>query len=241
MNKLFKFLAVSAISTMFALPCLAADTPAADVKEPNPALTVTQPEGTGVTAPAATTAPDGTTAPAAPAADAAATATPAPKAPAAGPLGPRREKSFKVGIVDLARIASESKDGKAASASLKARSAKLKSKIEARQKQLEKEKNAIQAQLPMMSPQAREAKAKEFQKKLEDFQKLLRSSDEELQREEAKLTAEVYKDIKKSADSYGKANGFAAIVERKGLLFMEAGVNQTDLTDEITAAMNKKK
>lgn len=234
MNKLFKFLAVSAISTMIALPCLAADTPAADVKGPNPALTVTQPEGSVVTAQAAATAP------AAPSADAAATATPAPKAPATG-LGPRREKTFKVGIVDLAKIAADSKAGKAASASLKSRSGKLKSKIEARQKQLEKEKNAIQAQLPMMSPQAREAKAKEFQKKLEDFQKLLRSSDEELQREEAKLTEEVYKEIKKTANSYGKANGFAAIVERKGLLFMETEVNNTDLTDVITAAMNKKK
>lgn len=148
--------------------------------------------------------------------------------------------AVKIGYVDMAKVAAESAEGKAASNSLKTKSEKLRAKIEARQKQIEKQKAAIEAKLPTMTQKERVAKGTEFQKKLEEYQKLVRSSELEINGLQDKLTNEVGGVIKKAAADYAKANGYVVIIEEKGVLYLDENAKPKDVTDEVVASMAKK-
>jgi outer membrane protein len=193
---------------------------------------------------ASTTPPDpGTAKPAAatsaPAAAAPATAMPAATA-AAEPATGAKEQTPKIGYVDMLQIASETDSGKASTATLKAKSGKLSAKIEAKQKQLEKQKTAIEAKIESFSAKERAAKAKEFQKKVEEYQKLVRSSDQEMQELQEKLTNDLYKAIKAAATEYGKSHGYAAVLAKKDILYLADSPEPKDLTEEISALLDKK-
>ena len=159
-------------------------------------------------------------------------ASPAAAAPA--------QSAVKIGYVNMSRIASDSKSGKATGATLKTKSEQLRSKIQAKQKQIEAEKKAIEAKIEKMSVKEREAKAKEFQKKLEEYQKLVRASDEEMQKMQEKLLSDLFQKIKNASSAYAKANGYTAILEEKAVLYMSPTMVPKDLTTEISAQIDKK-
>jgi outer membrane protein len=212
MNKLATLLIGSALTTLMVTSAFAADTA--------PAPAVSKP---AVTTPAAATA--------------AAPATPNTPAVAAATA---KEQAARMGSIDMAKIAAESTEGKAAATTLKAKSAKLRAKIEAKQKQLEKQKEAIESKLEGMSAKERAAKGKEFQKKMEEYQKLVRASEEEMQQLQEKLTADLYKKIKSAATAYAKSHDILAVVEQKAMLYVTDKVETKDLTEEIAGALNEK-
>lgn len=179
-------------------------------------------------------------APAAAAAAPATAATTAPAAPAAPAANPTAEKEAKVGFITLSKVAAETAVGKAATGKLSVRSNKLREKIEAKQKQLEKQKTAIESKLPTMTPKERQTKGNEFQKKIEDLQKMVRASELEMSELQEKLTSEVYAQIKEAAAAYGKANGYAIVVEEKAVLYLAEELKPKDLTSEIIQDMDKK-
>lgn len=221
MNRFAALLIGSALTSLIASHGFAADA------QPSAAAPATQ-------APAETAA---TTAPATP-------ATPAAHPPAAkdekGTQAPTAGKEVKVGFITLNKVASETAEGKAATGKLSVRSAKLREKIDAKQKQLEKQKAAIESKLPTMTPKERQTKGTEFQKKVEDFQKMVRASESEMAEMQEKLTSQVYAQIKEAAAAYGKANGFAIVVEEKAVLYLSEELKPKDLTAEIIQYMDKK-
>lgn len=230
MNNFAALLIGSALTALIANPAFAAATQSADSQQVAPAATMVAAQ-----LPAATPAPAAATT--APAASPAVTVASAP-APASESVAVAKEQPVKIGYIDLSKIASGSKTGKAAAASLKAKSAALKSKIEAKQKQIEKQKVAIEAKLSTMSAAERATKSKEFQKKIEDFQKLVRSSEEEMMRMQDKLTTDITKDIKKSSASYAKSHGYTAVIDEKAILYMTDSVDSDDLTSEISELLD---
>lgn len=225
MNRLSSLLLGLSLSALLTAPALAASAPAPvaqDSKAPAPSA----PSSTAAT-PAATTAP----------AEAATPAAAAPSSPANLTAG---SKEIKIGFVDYTKVATESKMGKAAAASVKARTEKLKAKIEAKEKQLAKEEAAIKAKIETLSPKERAAKAKEFQKKVTDYQKLARSSEQELEVMREKLSGEMVKAVKKAAASYAKAHGYALIVDDKAVLFASDALEPKDLTEELVPLVGEK-
>lgn len=159
------------------------------------------------------------------------TATP-PAIPA--PLSPKKvEQPVRIGYVDMAKIAGDSVQGKAVSAEIKAKTDKFRSQIAAKEKQLEKQKKTIEAQIATLSPQQKEAKAKDFQKKLEEYRKLVTKADKDVRALQEKLLNGLYKSIEKASGDYGKANGFAAVVIKRELLFSAENIDVKDITDEL--------
>ncbi|QXE92031.1 OmpH family outer membrane protein [Geomonas subterranea] len=184
---------------------------------------------------------------AAPAATPAAAPAAAPAlAPAAvvAPAPPAKDEAnsatIKVAFIDMAKVAAESPEGKAASESLKKKSEQLRNKLDAKTKQLEKQKAAIEAKLPTMTQKERAAKAAEFQKKVEEYQKLARNSELEVNKLQDKLTNEIGGMIKKAASDYARANGYLLVVEEKGVLFTDEKVKPKDISDEVAAELGKK-
>lgn len=144
----------------------------------------------------------------------------------------------RIGSVDMSRIFTESERGKAFKALLTAKKDKLQGRIDSRKKQVEKLKTSIEAKIASMTPQQREAKSKEFQKKVEELQKLARTSEEELFTLQDKESKAFYEAVEKAAVAYGTANGFAAIVIKKELLYVGSSVEAQDVTDALTKAVN---
>lgn len=232
MKKFVALILGTALTALIAGTALAAS--AAPVESP-----AAKPAATGGTpaAPATTVAP-ATPAPLAPPAVTAPAASPA--AATTQPAADAMVQPFRIGYVNMSQLGSESDQGKEAAAALKDKSTKLRSKIEAKQKQLEKQKTAIQSKIATMSPKEREAKSKEFQKKVEEYQKLVRSSDLEMEEMQEKLTNDVFKAIKVAATAYGKSHGYAAVLDKKAVLYMADSVEPKDLTDAIAEQLNGK-
>jgi outer membrane protein len=171
-----------------------------------------------------------------------------PAEPPAAAVAPSTETAQKpattmqptrIGSVDITRIAAESERGKALKELLTAKKDKLQGKIDGKKKQVEKLKASIEAKLASMTPQQREAKSKEFQKKLEELQKFARTSEEELFSLQDKESKALYEAVEKAATTYGKANGFAAIVIKKELLYVGSSVEAQDVTDALITALNQ--
>jgi outer membrane protein len=159
--------------------------------------------------------------------------TVATEAPPAAP-----SQTIRIGYVDMAKAATECTQGKSAMAEMKAKTEKYKGQIEAKQKQLEKQKAAIEAKIETMTPQQRAAKAKEFQKKVEEFQKYVQNAEKEMRAKEEDLSGKIFKSLEKATADYGKANGYAAVVAKKELLYMGTGIEPKDLTEEIIKAVD---
>ncbi len=139
----------------------------------------------------------------------------------------------------MLRLAEESSSGKAAKARFKQKTEKLQTQLAAKQKQLEKQKAALEAKLPTLSLEQRKAQVKEFEKKVEGYRTFGQNAEKELQPLQEELMRSITKDIETAAESYGKANGFTAIVARKELLFLGSGVEAEDVTDALLKLMTK--
>lgn len=156
------------------------------------------------------------------------------------PEPPKAEKTFLIGFADIVRIGSESPQGKAAKAKLKEKQDKFQAQITARKKQIEKQKDAIEAKLPTLTPQQRTAKAKEFEKKIQEYQKFVQNAEKELQSMQEELSRKIFLEIEQVVNSYGKANGYAAIIVKKELLYLGSEIQTRDVTDEILKLVNEK-
>lgn len=147
---------------------------------------------------------------------------------------------FKVGYVDIMKIAEESDAGKVAKAHFETRADRHKAQIETKQKLLEKQKATLEAKLPTYTPEQRAAKIKEFEKKVDELRKMLQKADKEMKPMQEELVREVYGKIEKAARDFGAANGFSAIVEKRELLYLGSGVDAEDVTAQILAELNRK-
>ncbi len=148
-------------------------------------------------------------------------------------------QTLRIGYLDITRIGNESSPGKAAQGRLKAKAEKYQSQIAAKQKQLEKQKAAIEAKLPSMLPEQRAAKAREFEKKVEEYRKFVQNAEKEMKPLEEELTRSLVGMIEKVASDYGKANGYAAIVVKKELLYQGSVVAVQDVTEDILKLVNE--
>lgn len=148
-------------------------------------------------------------------------------------------QNARIGYVDITRIGTESEPGKALRIRLVARKDKLQSQINGKKKAIDKLKASIEAKIATMTPKQREAKSKEFQKKLEELQKFAQSAEEEFGTLQEKETRTLYEAIEQAAVEHGKANGYAAIVVKKELLYIGSSVDAQDVTDALIKALNQ--
>ncbi|MEA5115015.1 MAG: OmpH family outer membrane protein [Geobacteraceae bacterium] len=164
------------------------------------------------------------------------TALPLP-GPRLTPADPR--SGVKIGFVDMAKVASDSVPGKAATSEMKTRATRLQNQMKSREKQLSKQKAAIESTIASLSPAQREAKAKDFQKKVADYQKFVQKAGKEIQSREEQLLGNLYKSTQKAAEDYAKTNGFAAVAIKKDLLYLGDTVEAKDLTDVIIKLLGR--
>lgn len=151
------------------------------------------------------------------------------------------EHPVKIGYVDLTRLGSETEAGKAAREKVRKKSERLENQVTTRQRQLEKQKAALQVKLPSLPAKEQEARAREFEKKVDDHRKYLQSVEKEMKGYENEVSRQLFQDIEEAAAAFGKANGYAAIVVKRELLFVGSDVEGEDVTSAVLKLMNPKK
>lgn len=145
---------------------------------------------------------------------------------------------FKVGYVDMQRIANESVQGKGLQSRLQAKRDSLQKKVDVRKKQLEKFQKDTEAKMPGLTPKQREAKSKEFQKKVEEYQKFARGLEEELftlQEQESKGLVE---GTERTARRLAEEQGLSAVLVQKEVLYLATGVETKDITTDLLKIMD---
>lgn len=150
------------------------------------------------------------------------------------------EARFRVGYVDIIKVAAESDAGKAAKADFEAKATMLKNRIDTKQKLLEKQKAELEAKLPTYSPEQRKTKIKAYEKKVAELRTMLQKADTEMRPLQEELIKDVYSKIEAAAQTYGAANGFSVILEKRELLYLGKGIEAEDVTEFIMKALNDK-
>ena len=151
---------------------------------------------------------------------------------------PAPQAVTKIGVVDINRISLESSQGKAAQAKMKEQQTRLQKQVDARKRQLEKMKAEIERQLPTLTPPQRQAKAREFQKKVEEMQKFGMNAEKGLMATQEKLTKGLLHAVEQAAVTVAKQKGLAVVVVKRELLYLDAHVVPTDISDDIVKQIN---
>jgi len=152
----------------------------------------------------------------------------------------KTEDRFRVGYVDIMKIAAESDAGKAANVNFDAKADLLKKRIDIKQKALEKQKAELEAKLPTYTLEQRKTKIKAYEKKVAELRTMLQQADAEMRPLQEELIKDVYVKIESAARTYGAANGFSVILEKRELLYLGKGIDAEDVTEFIMKELNGK-
>lgn len=172
--------------------------------------------------------------------------TPPASPPQAGPAStpqsppsPPASRQVLIGVIDIQKIGTESKIGRAERKRFEARGEKLKGEIEARGKKLEKEKKALEEKFPSLQPDQRQAKAKEFEKKVEAYRKMVQKAQEEMEPLQKEINDKLFALVEKGAARVGSAKGLALIVPRRDLIFSSPDTTIVDVTEDLLTVVDE--
>ncbi len=149
-----------------------------------------------------------------------------------------RAQQQEIGIVDMAKVIDESKQGKKAIAEIAAKLKAAKNDLEKREKEIVALKQDIEKNAMILTSDALAQKERkyqdgliEYQRKLEEYQYQLSAKNEEINKTMLTLTKQVVDDI--------GSGSYILILEKtaSGVLYYTDAV---DLTDEVIERLNKK-
>ncbi len=148
----------------------------------------------------------------------------------AAPAGPA-----KVGWIDLQRTLTETKAGKAAKSRLEAEKELKQKQVNERKDKLKKAADDLEKQRGIMKPEAIAAKERELQDEYAQLQQLFLSLQQDLAKQEATLTREIFTKASGIIESIAKRDGYTLIIEKN-----EGAVLWADASLDITPEVNRR-
>lgn len=140
----------------------------------------------------------------------------------------------KIAIVDTARVANDSKEGKRIQAALKSYHDQKQSEISAKETELkgleEKTKD------PKMSDDKKDEVRNQFNQKVYEYQAFAKAAQDEMESRSQKMQAEFQQKLAGVISKYSQSKGISLVVE-KGICLYNA--DALDITDDVIAAMNQ--
>jgi outer membrane protein len=212
MRLLQTLIVVGVLSTLVAAPALAQTTPPAQPPA-KPAPTTPAP----TQPPLKPTQPTGT--------------APAPATEPAPPPRPYPEGA-KIAYIDIQAVASNSVDGKAATAKLQELEKKKVAEIQAKNKQLDEARTKQQTSSTIMNDSARLTLEKEVDKLTREVQFLQQEAQSERQALQAELQVEFQRKLNPILEQIGREKGLHMLVDiqNSGAVWVDVGL---DLTQEV--------
>ena len=167
----------------------------------------------------------------------AAPATQKPAAPAAPAVMPKFQDGFKYAYVNMALIAAQSNDGRAAAEKLKGFQDQKTRELQDKQKTLQAAQQKLESGGSVLSEGARTQLQSDIDRQQRDLQRLTEDAQQDVQnlaqQVEEEFTRKVLPIISKVAQD--KQVHFVFNAQQSGLIWAEPGM---DLTSEVIAAMN---
>ncbi len=134
----------------------------------------------------------------------------------------------KIGYVDLQKIVTTSQQGKEAMKTLdsieKAKNALIKEKVS----QIRKIEEEVAKQGALLTEEAKQKKQVEHDKLVSEFQQMKKDRDEELKKNEAVFIQKIILDIKKMLAKIAAEEGYIAILNDAGVVYIPEKMNLTD-------------
>jgi outer membrane protein len=145
---------------------------------------------------------------------------------------------LKIGCIDLQRILYESEAGKKAKSEIDALIKSKQTVVDERRKILEKLKADLEKQTSALSAQARKSKQDEIEKTEREYLRLAQDSEAEIRKKDAELKDMILKDILELMDQIGKEEGYALIIDRGIVVYLDKSL---DITDKVIKKYNEAK
>jgi len=168
------------------------------------------------------------------------TPAPPPAQPAAAEAPRPYPEGAKVAFFDVQTVASNSTDGKAATAKLQELEKKKIAEIQAKNKQLEDTRNKLQTSGSIMNDQARLAAEKEVDKLTREVQFLQQEAQSERTQLQTELQVEFQRKLAPVLDQVAKEKGLHMLFDfaSSGALWADPGL---DLTQEVIKRLDTSK
>ncbi|MEI7817501.1 MAG: OmpH family outer membrane protein [Desulfuromonadales bacterium] len=140
------------------------------------------------------------------------------------------DSSQKIGVVDLQRAVSETKEGVAARADIFKKTEQLNNELKSIQGDFEKLKAELEKEGTGMKAEARAEKESRLQQKSRDFQKRQRDAQDEIKQMEADLLQKMINRLSLLMGKIGDEGNYAVIIEQSvGMRYYNKNVDITPL------------
>jgi len=143
----------------------------------------------------------------------------------------------KVGYVDLRRVVTDSRKGKAAFAAVESQFGPRGKSLENKRKQLEAMERDFIKNAAVMNEASRKQKAEQIDRSKKDFTRSLEDFQYELKKKDFELSQSILKDIEGILKSIGQSEAYTVILESGALVY---GSPSGDITDRVIKAYDAK-
>ena len=147
-------------------------------------------------------------------------------------------KDVRIGVIDIQKAVSSTKEWKKEFNSFKAKFEKEKKSIVAKEGQLKKKIQDFGKQSMLISPALKKKKEDELMKQKREFERYVQDKNEDFAKKEKEITSKILQKMVIIIKNLGKSKKFAMVLEKKvGIYFDES----LDLTSLATRTYDKKK
>jgi outer membrane protein len=145
---------------------------------------------------------------------------------------------MKIGVVDVQKVISDSKEGKRLSEGLKKKKDELQQRLDTMQQDLVKMKEDLDKQGMMLSMDAKEDREKEYERKRREVAYAYEDIREEMRKAEQEAMQAILVELEKVVKDYGEKNGYTLVLERRrgGILTYDDAI---EVTDDIIKAFDQ--
>jgi len=153
-------------------------------------------------------------------------------------VSPSDAKDGRIGVIDIQKAVSSTKEWKKEFNSFKAKFEKEKKSIVAKEVKLKKKFQDFGKQSMLISPALKKKKEDELMKQKREFERYVQDKNEDFAKKEKEITSKILQKMVIIIKNLGKSKKFAMVLEKKvGIYFDES----LDLTSLATRAYDKKK
>ena len=144
-------------------------------------------------------------------------------------VNPSDAKDVRIGIIDIQKAVSGTKEWKKEFRSFKAKFEKEKKSIVAKEGQLKKKIQDFGKQSMLISPALKKKKEDELMKKKREFERYVQDKNEEFSKQEKEITSKILQKMVLVIRELGASKNFTMILEKKVSLYFDESLDLTSL------------
>ena len=153
-------------------------------------------------------------------------------------VSPSDAKDVRIGVIDIQKAVSSTKEWKKEFSSFKAKFEKEKKSIIAKEGQLKKKIQDFGKQSMLINPALKKTKEDELLKKKREFERYVQDKNEDFAKQEKEITGKILKKMVLIIKNIGKSKNFTMVLEKKMSIYFDESL---DLTSLATRTYDKKK